>query len=73
MQITYDTNADAMYIKFKEGKFVRNKEIEEGIIIDIGEDNKLLGIEILEVSSRFLPEELSRVDVQMPLHLANVT
>lgn len=70
MQITYDTKADAMYIKFREGKFVANKEIEEGIILDIGENKVLLGIEILEVSSRFSPEDLGRVDIQMPLDLA---
>ena len=69
MQLTYDTEADAMYIKFKEGNFVQNKEIEEGIILDIGNDNCLLGIEILEVSSRFLPEEIAEVDIKMPLHL----
>jgi len=73
MQIAYDTKADAMYIKFKDGKFVRNKEVEEGIILDIGEKNSILGIEILEVSTRFLPEEIARVDVQMPLHLVKTT
>jgi len=70
MQITYDTKADAMYIKFREGKFVTNKEIEEGIILDVGENKALLGIEILEASSRFSPEDLGRVDIQMPLHLS---
>ena len=69
MQLTYDTEADAMYIKFKEGNFVRNKEIEEGIILDIGKNNCILGIEILEVSSRFSPEEIAEVDIKMPLHL----
>ena len=70
MQITYDTKADAMYIKFCDGQFVANKEVEKGIIIDIGKDNILLGIEILEVSTRFRPEDLARVDIQMPLNLA---
>ena len=66
MQITYDTKADAMYIKFCDGEFMANKEVEEGIILDIGKDNGLLGIEILEASSRFRPEELARVEIQMP-------
>jgi uncharacterized protein YuzE len=70
MQITYDTKADAMYIKFRDGEFVTNREVEEGIIIDIGKGNILLGIEILEVSSRFRPEDLARVEIQMPLNLA---
>ena len=69
MHITYDKQADAMYIKFQEGKFIANKEIKEGIIIDIGENNSLLGIEILEVSTRFQLKDIARVDIQMPLDL----
>ena len=59
-----------MYIKFCDGEFAGNKEVEEGIILDIGKDNALLGIEILEVSSRFSPQDLARMDIQMPLNLA---
>ena len=70
MQITYDTKADAMYIKFRDGEFVANREVEEGIIIDMGKGNILLGIEILEASTRFRPEDLARVEIQMPLNLA---
>jgi len=70
MQITYDTKADAMYIKFRDGEFVANREVEEGIIIDMGKGNVLLGIEILEASTRFRPEDLAKVEIQMPLNLA---
>jgi uncharacterized protein YuzE len=70
MRITYDTKADAMYIKFRDGKFVNNKEIEEGIIVDFSKDNIILGIEILEASTRFRPEDLAKVEIQMPLNLA---
>jgi len=72
MQITYDTKADALYIKLKDGVFVSNKEVQEGVVLDIGEKNSLLGIEILEASSRFSLEDLSRVDLKMPLNLATV-
>ena len=70
MQITYDTKADAMYIKFRDGEFIANKEVDEGIILDMGKGNVLLGIEILEASTRFRPEDLARVEIQMPLNLA---
>ncbi len=69
MQISYDDHADAMYIKLKDGKFVKNKEIAEGIILDIGKDGILLGIEILEASSRYPLKELSHVDIRFPVHL----
>ena len=70
MQITYATKADAMYIKFCDGDFVANKEVEEGIILDFGRGNILLGKEILEASMRFRPEDLAKVEIQMPLNLA---
>jgi uncharacterized protein YuzE len=69
MRISYDMQADALYIHFKEGKFARNNEVAEGIILDIGEGDALLGIEILEASSRFTPGDLARVEVLMPLEL----
>jgi len=75
MRITYDTKADAMYIKFSDGEFVASKEVETmtGIIIDMGKGDVLLGIEILEASTRFRPEDLARVEIQMPLNLATST
>lgn len=69
MQITYDDTADAMYLKLRDGRFVKNKEVSEGIILDIGKGGILLGIEILEVSSRCTPKELEHVDIRFPVHL----
>lgn len=67
MKITYDPKIDAMYIKFQEGSFVSNKEVEEGIVFDMGKDDIILGIEILEASQRLKPKGLSYLDIQVPL------
>lgn len=67
MRITYDPQADAMYIKLKEGQFARNEEIKEGVILDLGPKGELLGIEILEVSLRYSLKEISHLDIEMPL------
>lgn len=66
MKITYDKLADAMYIKFQDGAFVSNKEVEDGIILDIGKKGVVLGIEILEASHRLKPKDLSHFDIQIP-------
>jgi len=71
MQITYDKKADAMYIKFCDGEFVANREVDGGIIIDIGKGGALLGIEILEVSTRLRQEDLARVEIQGMPHSPN--
>lgn len=67
MKITYDPKIDAMYIKFQDGEFASNKEIKEGIIFDIGKNNIILGIEILEASRRLKPKNISYLDIQIPL------
>ncbi|MEK7241785.1 MAG: DUF2283 domain-containing protein [Planctomycetota bacterium] len=67
MRITYDPQADAMYIKLKEGQFARNEEVKEGVVLDLGPKGELLGIEILEVSLRYSLKEISHLDIEMPL------
>lgn len=52
MKITYDKTIDALYLSFQGGIFARNKEVEEGTILDIWKGNKVLGIEILNASKR---------------------
>lgn len=70
MRISYDTQADAVYIQLREGEFAANKEVAEGIILDLGEGGAVLGIEILEASTRLSPGDLARVEVLMPLETA---
>ncbi|KKR31268.1 MAG: hypothetical protein UT65_C0032G0010 [Parcubacteria group bacterium GW2011_GWF2_39_8b] len=67
MKITYDKKIDAMYLHFQEGTFSRNKEVEDGIILDIGKGNKILGIEILNASKRIKPKGLDYLDFQIPI------
>ncbi len=57
MKITYDKEADAAYIKFQEGRFVKNQEVSEGIILDIGAKGVILGLEILDARRRLKPKD----------------
>lgn len=57
MKITYSPTADAMYIYFQKGEGKRGVvkqtlKAREGILVDIGQNDKLFGIEILDVSKR---------------------
>ena len=67
MKITYDKEIDALYLHFQEGVFSRNKEVEEGIILDIGKGNKILGIEILDASNRIKPKDINYLNFQIPM------
>lgn len=70
MNITYDKEADAMYIEFRTGGFAKNKKIDDLTIIDLDEGGNILGIELLEVSKRIPVESLSEVNVKNLLAVA---
>ena len=70
MEITYDKEADAMYIEFQRGEFSKNQKIDDFTIIDLDENGNILGIELLEVSKRIPIESLSEVNVKNLLAVA---
>ena len=69
MEITLDLKADALYIKFQEGKFAANKKIDEDTIIDLDAKGRLLGIEMLNVTRKVSIKNLSDVRVKLPLKI----
>jgi uncharacterized protein YuzE len=70
MKISYDSEADALYIRISDGEFGENREPIPGVVLDVGKSGELLGIEILEVSQRYPLKDLAHVDITMPLKLA---
>ncbi len=58
MKINFDPEADAMRIKFQEGEYGISKEVEDGIVIDITKDKKIMAIEILDVSDKMSQKAL---------------
>ena len=51
MNINYNDKTDLLYIRFDNRKQdVINKRITENIVLDLGEDEKIVGIEILDAS-----------------------
>ncbi|MBW2979257.1 DUF2283 domain-containing protein [Candidatus Woesearchaeota archaeon] len=70
MEISYDKEADAMYIEFRKGKFAKNKKIDDFTIIDLDAEGNILGIELLEVSKRIPIESLTEIHVKNLLTVA---
>lgn len=52
MKITYDSEVDALYIRFIETT-VTTEHVAEGIAVDYSSDGKIAGIEILDAVKRF--------------------
>lgn len=53
MKIEYDREVDALYIRIQEKYVARTRELEEGINLDIDEDGKIIGLEIIGAIERY--------------------
>jgi uncharacterized protein YuzE len=51
MQINYDAGLDLLYLRFDPRRQeIVNKQVAEDVVLDVGIDNKIIGIEILSAS-----------------------
>lgn len=59
MQILYNDETDLLYIRLDDRKQpLINRPLSEDIVLDIGEDDKIIGIEILDASRHLNLEKL---------------
>lgn len=52
MKIEFDPLADAAYMEISGGEVENTKEIAPGIMLDLDEQGRVVGIEVLYVSKR---------------------
>ena len=64
MKIKMDKGGDALYFRLDESRIVDSEEVRPGVILDFDEQNNVVGVEFLNVSSRATPEELSSLQFQ---------
>ncbi len=51
MQIMYNSKTDLLYLRLDDQQQqVVNKRISEAVVLDLGKDNRIVGIEILDAS-----------------------
>jgi uncharacterized protein YuzE len=73
MRITYDSQVDVLYIRFKEAT-VTTKHLDEGVALDFDADGVLAGIEILDAKKRLGSDEafkqvsLEEIGLSSPAH-----
>jgi uncharacterized protein YuzE len=64
MRITYDPQADALYIELRQAQAHDNVDIEEGVSADLDEQGHIVGVEILDASKRMTPADLYSLHVE---------
>ena len=61
MRITYDPNADALYILLRDAEPKDSADMEDGVTADLDEGGHVIGIEILDARERLGEESLASV------------
>ena len=56
MKIRYDKEADVVYIRFSSLNIAESDQEKPGIILDYAEDGQIVGIEILNASTKMEQE-----------------
>ncbi len=64
MKISVDKESDTLYFRLDESKIAESEEVRPGVILDFDEDDRVVGVEFLNISSRATEEELSTMQFQ---------
>jgi len=68
MKITYDKQADAMYIYFRKGEVSKTAKVSGNVLIDLDMAGNALGMELLGVSKQMSKKEINRVQMEIPAY-----
>lgn len=60
MRLKLDKEADALYLRLDETAVVESEEVQPGIVLDYDAEGKVVGVEILRLSTR-VPADRLRV------------
>ncbi len=59
MKLKLDKENDALYFRLDETIIVESEEVQPGVILDFDADGKVVGIELLNLSSRVAADRLN--------------
>ena len=63
MQVVYDSEKDLLYFRLdRRPQQVENRRLSDDIVLDVGEDEKIVGIEILDASKQLNLETMLPVE-----------
>ena len=59
MKIEVDKETDTLYFRLDEAKIVESEEVRPGVVLDYNEQDQVVGVEFLGISTRATAAELS--------------
>ena len=64
MKLKVDKENDALYLRLDESEIFESEEVQPGVILDFDKNNRVVGIEILDLSTRVNPDMLKIVQLE---------
>jgi len=64
MKVSYDSQVDAAFIKLSDNNAYGAVEIDEGVVIHVTKENKIVAIEILNASKKISVKELFKYEIE---------
>lgn len=64
MLITYDSEADILYIELRKTPATDSQDIEEGVTALLDDEGHIVGLELLDASERLGKEQLHSVTLK---------
>jgi uncharacterized protein YuzE len=66
MQIVYNPKTDVLYIRLDDAKQdILNQRVSEDVVLDLGREDKIVGIEILDASAHLNLKKILPVEYQI--------
>jgi len=66
MRVIYNPKSDLLYLRLDDRKQqVINHRVDENLVLDLGDDQKIVGIEVLDASKHLSLEKLLPVEYQI--------
>ena len=50
MKTLYDSDADALYVRFADATVIESEEVADGVVLDFDADGRIVAIELLDAS-----------------------
>jgi uncharacterized protein YuzE len=65
MKLEYDPEVDAAYITLADSTVTDSEEVKPGIVLDYDANNRVVGIEILNVRRQLPDADLKRLQLEV--------
>ena len=68
MKLKLDEETDTLYLRLDDSAIVESEEVQPGVVLDFNADNRVVGIEMLNISKRVARDKL--LDFQFESNLS---